>query len=149
MQILDATLRQVLSQSGWSEERQVDISQWVTILEEAGFEMNQPSRDILRSIGGLTVAPALLETRAYQPTVVHFDPLRLQFGFRRTPWEEYLGTTLSPLGECEDDTSIYVGNDGRLYGSWDSLFECCGNDTEDSLKTLLLADKKGTRLTLS
>ncbi|WP_162655956.1 SUKH-3 domain-containing protein [Tuwongella immobilis] len=148
MLIANPTIIEILTASGWSAGRSVDISNWVSQLEDAGYEMNTMSLLVLSSLGGLTIHPDSSDSQVYSPSPIRFDPTLLKWLPRPLPWEYQLGTVLSPLGECYDDSSLLIGNDGRLYANWDSFMECLGENFEDSLCTLLLATKRGTRLKL-
>lgn len=146
--IVDPTVLELLRASGWDVDRKVDISEWVAKLEAAGYAMNRESRRVLSSFGGLTVLPATFDRQVYSPSPVRFDPLLLRWLGRPTPWEQKLGTVLSPLGECHEDSSLFIDEAGRLYAQWDALMECEGESFEDSLRTLLLADRRGRRVVL-
>lgn len=148
MLLTNPTIIEILTASGWSAGRHVDITSCVVQLEAAGYEMNKMSLLILSSLGGLTIHPHSSESQVYSPSPIRFDPTLLKWLPRLLPWEYQLGTVLSPLGECYDDSSLFIGNDGRLYANWDSLMECLGENFEDSLCTLLLATKRGTRIKL-
>jgi hypothetical protein len=148
MGISDTSIVEALCASGWTQNRHVEIELWVRELEVAGYAMNNTAREVLSSLGGLTIQPIPSELQIYKPAPIRFDPVSLKYGFRLTPWERQLGTTLSPLGECYGDASLFIDNDGRLYANWDAILECLGVDFEDSLSTLLFAKKRGTRIKL-
>ncbi len=148
MLIADPILTEILQASGWHLGRSVDTSTWVYQLEAAGYEMNLESKLVLSTLGGLTILPVISDLQVYSPSPVRFDPLLLKWSARLRAWEQKLGTVLSPLGECDEDSSLFIGEDGRLYANWDALMECLGNSFEDSLLTLLLANKPGQRLVL-
>jgi hypothetical protein len=148
MFLADSTIIEVLTASGWSAGRYVDTSSWVGQLEAVGYKMNKFSLLVLSTLGGLTVHPLISDSQVYSPSPIRFDPTLLKWLPRPLPWEHLLGTVLSPLGECYDDSSLYIGDDGRLYANWDALMECLGENFEDSLCTLLLAAKRGTRIKL-
>jgi hypothetical protein len=146
MKISSPDIRLVLQASGWTEARSIAIDPWVGELEAAGYEMNQWALDVLSSLGGLTIEPVGSDAQVYQPTSIHFDPLRLRWQPRLVPWERELGTSLSPLGEGYSDSSIYIGAGSKLYANWNGIFAVLGEDFEDSLATLLFAKRRGTRL---
>lgn len=146
MNIRNSELAKALSASGWTQDRDVDIDTWVVALEAAGYVMNRNAREVLRSLGGLTIEPLESEDQVYKPSPIVFDPMRLRWLPRLASWERALGMTLSPLGECYEGSSLYIGEDDRLYANWDALVECLGEDFEDSLATLVLATKRGHRL---
>jgi hypothetical protein len=148
MLVSNPSILEALCGSGWTEDREVEIDTWVRELEAEGYEMNANARTVLSSLGGLTIQPIPSESQVYQPLPVRFEPLLLKWLPRPTAWERELGITLSPLGECYDDSSLFVGDDARLYANWDTILECLGDDFEDSLATLLLAQKRGRRIKL-
>jgi hypothetical protein len=149
MKISNPDISLALQASGWTDARSIAVDLWVRELEGAGYEMNQRALEVLSSLGGLSVEPVVSDAQVYQPTSIHFDPLRLRWQPRLVPWERELGTSLSPLGEGYDDSSIYIGEDSKLYANWNGLFAVLGEDFEDSLATLLFAKKRGTRLRLA
>lgn len=148
MTTLNDRIQAALRISGWHPERAVDIEPWIAQLEKVGYCMNDQSRALLRTLGGLVIEPVLVDERAYLPTATILDPLRLLWLPRQKAWEGFLETSLSPLGEGLGDAALYISDDGRIFASWDRLFECLGCSVEDSLETLLFATKRGTRLTL-
>lgn len=146
--ISDERLAKGLAASGWTADREVDIRPWVEAMESAGFAMNRNAKGLLRSLGGLTIRPVGSRKQIYKPHPVHFDPLRIRWDPPLTARERQLGMTLSPLGECFEDSSLYIGEDDSLYASWDILFERLGATLEGSLAVLIFAEKHGDRLTL-
>lgn len=146
MLITDVNLCAALEKSGWSPQRKVEVAHWVVQMEGAGFVMNTNARDVLASFGGLVVRPEFKGVRAYMPAVVRFDPALLRHDGRPLRLEQSLGITLSPVGECLHDSAFFIGDDNRLYAGWSGLWMRLGDDFEDSLKTLVLADKMGTRI---
>ncbi len=148
MLISDRLILEALYASGWSDSRRVDITLWIIELEAAGFFMNRCAREVLSSLGGMVIQPVLSETQVYLPSPVAFDPLRLKWGSRPISWEQKLKTTMSPLGECFDDSSLFIDEDCRLYAAWSGILERLGGSFEDSLSTLLFAQKRGERINL-
>jgi hypothetical protein len=148
MLVSDPSVLEALCASGWTQDRQVEIDSWVRELAAAGYEMNASARSVLSSLGGLTIQPIRSESQIYEPLPVRFEPLLLKWLPRPIVWERQLGTILSPLGECYEDSSLFIGDNGRLYANWDSIWECLGHDFEDSLSTLLFARKRGRRIKL-
>ncbi len=144
MLISNRSILEALYASGWAEDRQVEIDSWVRELEAAGYGMNGNAREVLSSLGGLTIQPMPSDSQVYQPLPVRLEPLLLKWLTRPTDWERELGITLSPLGH----SSLFIGDDARLYVSWDAILECLGEDCEDSLSTLLFAKKRGRRIKL-
>jgi hypothetical protein len=148
MLISDPFIIEALRASGWTECRKVDAASWVRELEAVGYSMNLDSLDVLSSLGDLTIMPILSESNVYKPSPIRFNPLLLKWLPRPTTWEAELGVTLSPLGECFEDSSLFIGDDARLYANWDIILERLGDDFQDSLSTLLFAKKRGSRIKL-
>lgn len=149
MIINDPDLFRLLALSGWSPDREVNIGHWIDEFNSKGFVMNEVCKEVLKSFGGLTIVPIELETQAYCPTRVFFDPFRLRHMTRLVPWEHYLQVTLSPVGECWQGACLFAGSDGAFYVNGDCfLMERLGNTVEEGLSILLLAKARGTRLHL-
>ena len=89
-----------------------------------------------------------MDAQAYQPLPVRFDPMLNRWLARPAPWEEQLNITLSPIGECFEDSSLFIDDCGRLYAIWSGMMQHLGDDFEDSLSTLVMADKRGRRVKL-
>jgi hypothetical protein len=149
MLISDPSIFEALRVSGWTEYRQFDAALWLSELETIGYDMNEKSRYVLASLGGLSIQPVLSDSQVYKPSQIRFEPLLLKWLSRPISWERQLGSVLSPLGECYEDSSLFIDDDGRLYASWDTILECLGNDFEDSLSTLLFAKKRGRHIELT
>ena len=135
MLITNPNIIEVLGTAGWTTHRQINIDTWIKELEAAGYYINQSARKVWASLGGLTIQPVGSQFQIYKP-------------FRLVPWEQQLNTTLSPIGECFEDSSLFIDEQTRLYASWDAILERLGVDFEDSLSTLLFANKRGERIKL-
>ena len=148
MLITNPNIIEVLGTAGWTTHRQINIDTWIKELEAAGYYINQSARKVWASLGGLTIQPVGSQFQIYKPSSIRFDPTLLKYGFRLVPWEQQLNTTLSPIGECFEDSSLFIDEQTRLYASWDAILERLGVDFEDSLSTLLFANKRGERIKL-
>jgi len=137
MLISNRLLIGALRELGWTEDRHVAVDPWVAKLEASGQRMNKYSLDVLASLGGLTLDPwSKWRGQVTTNWKIFFDPLLAGEGW----WERWLGTNLSPLGECTQsgahgyEWALYIASDGRLFGMYDQI-SCFGNDFEDSLSS--------------
>lgn len=53
--LLDEYVLNVLKNSGWSDGRKQDITQWIQILTEEGYIVNEYVKSILSELGDLQV----------------------------------------------------------------------------------------------
>ena len=51
--LLDEYVLNVLKNSGWSDGRKQDITQWIQILTEEGYIVNEYAKSILSELGDL------------------------------------------------------------------------------------------------
>jgi hypothetical protein len=107
--------------------------------------MNESSKEVL-SFGGLTIQPLISDEHVYCPSPVVFDPLLLRFEGAPNLRGASVGTVLSPLGECWEVASLFIGADYRMYVMWSSFFDRLGDSFEEGLSILVLANKKWERL---
>ena len=142
MPITNLRIIEALRDSAWTPERQVDISVWTNDAGLSKYAWSEFALAVLKSLGGMIIAPKPTDASVYCPAPVIFDPLPLRYGGMNTKWEAKLKTTLSPLGECFECASMFIDERGRLYSHWDVYFDCLGVDFEDSLSTLLFAEKR-------
>jgi hypothetical protein len=109
--------RELLYRAGWSPERQVEITGWVTSLQKEGFTPNPIALAILASFGGLSLRIPPAGTGTYEHEL-RFDPVRAATGEsdRGKEWKDELGVDLFPVGEeVTSGNIIWAGSDGRIY----------------------------------
>lgn len=107
----------LLSHSGWTPDRVVDISAWLSRLEFEGFRVTPNAIAILESLGGLSVAIPPRGTNPYEYEL-QFDPVTAATGEydRAVAWIKKLGVGLFPLGEEVGNGNIlWSGSDGHIY----------------------------------
>lgn len=143
---VDADVAAVLARSGWTRDRKVDETEYTKPLEEEGFAFSDVAREILRSLGGLTVRPPVVPGQKVQPSPCDFDPESAASGDkdRFGPWEKALDASISPIGEL-GQWIIGVTPDGRLCVGSHGVVEVVGRDVRAGLRWLILGDGRVER----
>lgn len=148
MKFDNVELVKTLNEAGWSQDRQVDVSAWISTMSAAGFVMHGPAIAILSSLGGLRIPPRISSVCSTEELV--FDPFVIgTFGGRRFRWEEFLGTVLSPIGEYGHSCELFADEGGRLIGFWNSasIFSW-GDSLEENLCRMIFGTQMPTRTRL-
>jgi hypothetical protein len=135
-----------LRRQGWSPERKVSTSDWVSQLIGAGFTVTPEAELILKNFGGLEITPVKMADDAYAANLIRFDPItdvvteveRIEF------WQHQLGQHLTPIGVLHPSEAILLlGADGQVFCEWGNIIGECGRSFEDALEsTLLFARRK-------
>ncbi len=143
---VDAAVAAALACSGWTRERWVDAGALIRPLEAEGFTFSAVAREILRSLGGLTVRPPVVPGQAVQPAPCDFDPVGAASGERDRfgPWEQALGASIAPLGE-RGLWIVGVTPDGRLCVGSHGVVEVVGQDLRAGLRWLVLGEGRVKR----
>ena len=119
--LLDEYVLNVLKNSGWSDGRKQDITQWIQILTEEGYIVNEYAKSILYELG----------------VTMHFNPINAASGEydRMEIFNQASNEELFPIGECYDWV-IYVSDSKKVYlGDWMSL-SIAGDTIEDFLNNI-------------
>jgi hypothetical protein len=137
-----------LNEAGWSEDRQIDITPFVEMLEKEGNVVFPVVADFLRSFGGLELSwphptadsPSKLgwgERRVrlyilapYDPGLVRIVP---QFWLHRED-ELVLGVNLCSIGNCGDGIDLLMAESGKVYGSYGETKFDLGNSGEEMIE---------------
>jgi len=114
---ISPTFAKILTQSGWSSNRKVDVAEWVSSLKDEGFEPNAVTIAILESVGGLSILIPPYGINPYHHEL-RFDPMIAASGEfdKAADWQNQLGIRLFPIGEeIRTGNILWVGNDRRFY----------------------------------
>ncbi|MCM1350510.1 MAG: SUKH-3 domain-containing protein [Prevotella sp.] len=142
-----------LRKYGWSEERNVDISEYVKQLEKNGYEVFDCVKDFLRSFGGLYLMPSTNWSEVYKKEnkdgagydlrscYVHFDVLSVQEAYFESSYceryEARIGEKLVPIGETEKGyISLMMSETGRVFGIYEGYMGLYGNNYVEALETI-------------
>lgn len=142
-----------LRKYGWSEERNVDISEYVALLEKNGYEVFDCVKEFLRSFGGLYLMPSTNWSDVYKKEnkdgagydlrscYVHFDVLSVQESYFESSYceryEARIGEKLVPIGETEKGyISLMMSETGRVFGIYEAYMGLYGNNYVEALETI-------------
>ncbi|MBI1344687.1 hypothetical protein GC163_00210 [bacterium] len=131
----------VLRRQGWSPERRLDISEWMTELVASGFHILPEARSILENFGGLRIIPEKTPRDAYAAETIWFDPVTdvLSEVDRIKGWEDTLQMGLTPLGVRYPSLSIMlIAENGQVICEWGSIFAASGVSFEDAMENSLV-----------
>ena len=76
--LLDEYVLNVLKNSGWSDGRKQDITQWIQILTEEGYIVNEYAKSILSELGDLQVRVS--SDKNHLGVTRHFNPINAASG---------------------------------------------------------------------
>src|SRR5262249_7172749 len=125
-------------------DRRIDPSPWITQLEAEGLTRNEPAVAVLVNLGGLQLAPAIVNQKLYCPDIVHFDPVIAASGDRDkvASWEQMCQMSLFAIADvqggsfvCCSPTSVFI----LAYG-FPLLF--LGNSVEEMLNQLVCGRRR-------
>jgi hypothetical protein len=130
----------VLHEAGWSEDRQIDITPYVEMLEKEGNVVFLVVADFLRRFGGLDLSwqhplPGVREEiwhhlyilSPYSPGLIRIQPKSSLEGS-----EAVLGVNLCSIGNTSMD--ILMTEAGRVYGNDGADFYDLGNSGEEMIE---------------
>lgn len=127
----------ILRAAGWSQDREIDTSDWVGKLHDDGNEVFPLAEAILRSYGGLR----FVGDRPPRPTRHDFqiDPL-LWMGERDRlgDIEAICGSRACPLGETSGAAMLAILEDGRVIADLDGCILQIAETWRGALDNLVL-----------
>ena len=132
---VQADVRKVLMPIGWSEERQIDIEEWILELRSRGFEILGNGVLTLRNFGRLEYSNES-ESNGLPIVDVVFDPRGALVQSLRD-WHAQTGVRLFPIGEVDGQANLLVDEDDIWYLSMGGLWKI-GDCPNEGLAHLLL-----------
>jgi len=144
MKELSERTREFLTLAGWSAERHIDITPYVSALESEGYVINPFAKKFLEQFGGLVgKQPAYRARDEFEN--IHFDPIKVCEGIFRScieTYEEKIKETLVVVGEAHDEhLTLTISESGKMYATYGSYFTLLGNDYIEGLDALFLCKK--------
>lgn len=134
-EFLDEYVLNILKKSGWSDDREQDITSWIQILSEEGYIVNDYAQSVLKELGNLQIRTS--SDKKHLGVTLHFNPVNAASGEydRMEIFNAASNEELFPVGECYDWV-IYVGASKKVYlGDWMSL-SIAGDTIEDFLNNI-------------
>lgn len=137
IKLLDKNTYDYLKEDGWYEDREIDISEWITQLENDGYRIFPYAELILKTLGGLYIRPDAT-FGMIRSGEINFDPLDIGIGefWHLEKYESKVGEKLYPLG-LYLHLYVYVGESKKIYVIDRDIY-FAGKNIEESLNNILL-----------
>lgn len=133
-----------LSDAGWHEGRDVDVTGWVLSLKGAGFHLNGHAVRAWRSFGGLTIWSGADREPSSSLRIDPWDACG-----DRLDESDMLrgrhGVGYSPLGLWSGQFRAYVGDDGRVIATQIGQEYLLGSGVAEALEFVVCGDSDGNR----
>lgn len=162
MIIHDEAVKKVLMDSGWNEERNVDITEFIEAYNKYGYDMPDKVKEVLSAFGGLTLKipdyryqyycevtgkTSAKETDLYTFLIVKPDELL------KNDWDRIIKETrdytkevatfyklseVYPIGFRSDyEEEYYIGENGELIDTHEDMSIRLGNSFEEGIKRIM------------
>ena len=120
-----------LRNSGWYVERKFDISDYINLLLEGNYSINNAAIEFLSSFGGLHI----IFERDGEPDNMEFDAIKADGYFFpywiKSDYPKRTSLTLCPIGVAYRANMILSMNElGHVYAGIDAIENIC-NDNKD------------------
>lgn len=137
-EVLDA-----LTAAGWTRDREVDVANLLSVLEETGFRPHSLARAVLESFRGLVVEPVNREGPGFpNEEPLNFDPLAAADHLSPLKeLEEVLGGHYYPLGEWLSYSNVYLEAGGRMVADYSGQIIELGKSFEEGVEYALLVPR--------
>jgi hypothetical protein len=138
---VDADVAAVLARTGWTPARAIDEQEYTASLEAEGFVFSDAARQVLRSLGGLTVRCPVSPEGDADPVPCEFDPEVAARGVRNQfhAWERTVGGPLAPVAEL-GHWIVSVSAEGGMYIGRRERVEVVGDSVAEGLRWLCLGE---------
>jgi hypothetical protein len=134
-------VRDLLTSSGWTPTRRVDISAIEDHHARAGYPLSPPARRFLGAFAGLTVRYLDPQPPPYHD-VISFLPLETAAGTPPQAVRSYEARVEAPLtiiGSARSNhLTLMMDDQGRVYGGYDKFLARYGNTGREAIETLVL-----------
>lgn len=128
-----------LRRSGWSKERQVDISIYLKALIEDGYEINSLVEEFLKNYGGLEVKHHHTKDST-QMDKFHFNAEKATESYFPEVVEEYMervNEKLVVVGMCRSEHMVVMlSHSGKMYAGFDEILLKLGDNIASGLVAL-------------
>jgi SUKH-3 immunity protein len=144
---LPAEAREALITSGWSPDRQVPVERWHDVLGPEGFVLSPLVADLIGSLGGLEITPAVMEGDFLNAPIL-FEPELAGSGSFDVALElkDMFDQDFYPVAEWITSSCVYAGSRGKVVDHHDVELLDVADSFEDALRVMLLADRPLTVL---
>jgi hypothetical protein len=135
--LADEHVRDTLGASGWSLDRDVDVSEAVRRLVDAGFAYNPIAVDILSSFHRIHISvPKEVPGARFGLSTIDFRPEGDAIDFRElvSHAEARVGLPLFPIADSDDGLrTVLVAEDGQVYSQGTGQLFRDGADFNEAL----------------
>ncbi|MEH2012928.1 SUKH-3 domain-containing protein [Nostoc sp.] len=139
MAVFSAETRALLKQSGWSEDRCVDTSEYEKSLQSEGYSLYEVVLDFLKRFGGLLVVYPHHRVKDEKdqfyinPTVAVVD---IDSGWVEK-YSERIGVPLCLIGQAFSyHMTLMMDSNGGVYAGYDDTLIRIGNSGSDAIEAL-------------
>jgi hypothetical protein len=135
-----AEVLRALSDAGWTPDREVDVANLLSILDESGFRPHLLARVVLESFYGLIVEPVNRRGPGFpNGEPLTFDPLAAaDHAAPVKELEKVLGGHYFPLGEWLSHSNVYLEAGGRMVADDSGQIIELGKSFEEGVEYALL-----------
>lgn len=162
MKIHDEAVKKVLMESGWSEERNVDITDYIESYKKYGYDIPDKVKEVLLSLGGLTLKipnyryQYYCEVTGKSPTeetdlntflVMKPDDLlksdsdnfiKDMRDYTNEVAAFYNLSEVYPIGyRSDNEEEYYIGENGEIVATHEDMSICLGNSFEEGIKRIM------------
>lgn len=132
-----------LLRAGWSPGRTIDISAWVSELDDQGYKLSDVADEALKTYGGLEAGPVEIAGPNFsndEPIII--DPILAGSGHRSLAIElsSELGGNWYPFGEWLSSASVFIRDDGYVAATGLGWIWEMGESAEEAIEFALMAN---------
>jgi hypothetical protein len=128
---MNAKIKEILIQSGWFENRKIDMSEILHEWIEKKYIITKENIELIESFG-LMVVNANNHKIEINPLKQYFNAETLK------EYTDYFGTPLIPIGSIlYENAFLLMNNQGNIYGVFDEFVCFAGSDFFEFIQNVL------------
>lgn len=137
-------VKELLLKAGWTENRKIDISHYLDILDENKYEVFEYARNFLEEYAGLIIK---FEHPRRNNTYLdlNLNPINaMRAIYREVPkgYEKHCNETFVIIGEIESmDMTWYISSSGKFYGGYDDSLIFLGGNFFEAFNNIISGAK--------
>lgn len=122
--MFEANVKEILVRAGWFENRKIDITDYVKILESAGYEVFDAARKFLEEFGELNIIPKYIDSFGEEDYEEHSTCLEdINYLCKyNTNYDEEVGERTIPVFRLyRGEYNICISESGKFFisqGMW-------------------------------
>jgi len=137
---LDKSIKDLLTQAGWSETRKVDRSKLIELITENNYDVLPKAIQFLEEFNGLIIKFTNLKNGGIDDITLDFNKAtELEYPERiHEDYEPRIGKKLCAIGTAYRDHFILVmDEDGKVYGGYDSYLVKIADTGIDAIEAIV------------